>query len=135
MNKKIIISTVLILSACAHHRDVRPSDDGIHKVILMVKEKNAGGSEALSEAENYCEESKQHPMIVSENTVYVGSMDEQTYNNVQTGAKVAEVAGGMAHVFGGKNESNAGGIVGLGGVVAETAAGTGYKYEMKFKCK
>lgn len=41
----------------------------------------------------------------------------------------------MTHVFGGKKESNVGGIVGLGGVVAETAAGTGYKYEMKFKCK
>ena len=136
MKKTTIVYTLLlILSACAHHPDVRPSEDGIHKILLMVEDKNNGGREALDQAKSYCKEINLQPVIVSEKTNYVGNMDEQTYNKVKTGAKVAEAAGGAVHVFGGEKESKAGGVIGLGGIVADSAAGEGYQYEMKFKCK
>jgi hypothetical protein len=100
----------------------------------MNNDKDFNGRGALSQAENYCEEVGKRPGIVSEANLYVGSMDEESYNNTRTGAKVAQSVGALGHVLGGPKESNVGGIVGLGGVVAEGAIGNGYRYELKFKC-
>jgi len=125
----------MIISACAHHRDVRPGGDGINKVVLMNDEKNFSGRAALSQAENYCEEQSRRPMIISETNQYIGSMDESSYNNAKTGAKVAEVVGGTGYVLGGKKESDLGGVIGLGGAVAHEVIGQGYRYEMSFKCQ
>ena len=91
--------------------------------------------EALSQANHYCEQKKKEAAVVSEGTQYTGSMDESTYRTSKTAAKVAKGVGSAAWVFGGKNESTAGGIVGLGGGIADGAIGTGYTYEMKFKCQ
>jgi hypothetical protein len=129
------IAVVMTFAACAHHRDVRPGEEGINKVVLMTQEKDFEGRPALSQAEHYCETMGRRPVIVSETNQYVGSMDEGSYNNVHTGAKVAQTVGAVGHVFGGKKESDAGGVVGLGGIVAEGAIGKGYRYEMKFKCQ
>ncbi len=132
---KVVILLALTLGACAHHRDVRPGTEGINKVVIMNDEKNFNGDNALAQAEHYCKEVGKHPAIMTEVNQYVGSMDEQSYNNLKTGAKVAQTAGSMGYVFGGKKESDVGGVVGLGGVIANQAAGQGYKYEMTFKCQ
>lgn len=124
-----------ILTSCAHHRDVRPGADGANKVVLLNETKNFDGGDALSQAEHYCKEIGKRPAIMTEVNQYVGSMDEQSYNNLKTGAKVAQTAGSMGYVFGGKKESDVGGVVGLGGVVADQVAGEGYRYEMTFKCQ
>lgn len=130
-----ILTFFLILGACAHHRDVRPGEDGLNKVVLMTQQKDFDGRDALSQAESYCETLKKRPVVVSETNQYVGSMDESTYNNVHTGAKVAQTVGAVGHVFGGEKESNVGGVVGLGGIATQGAIGNGYRYEMKFKCQ
>lgn len=135
LSKTVALMSLLVLGACAHHRDVRPSEDGVHRVVLMNQEREFSGSPALAQAEHYCEQLKKRPVVVSEANQYVGSMDEKSYNNAHKGAKVAEAVGTTAYIFGGKNESNLGGIVGLGGAAAQGAIGNGYRYEMKFKCQ
>jgi hypothetical protein len=133
--KTLALISLLTLGACAHHRDVRPSEDGVHRVILMTPEKNFDGQEALGQAQHYCEEQKERAVIVSESNQYIGSMDENSYSKAQTAAKVAQSVGSAAYIFGGKKESNAGGVVGLGGIAAQGAIGSGYRFEMKFKCQ
>lgn len=140
-NSKISFSSslavgFLILSACAHHNDVRPSSDGVHRVILKTEDKDEGFREGMSQARHYCKESgNRSPVVMSEESKYTGSMNESNYKAGKTAAKIAQAAGGAAYVFGGKNEKSAGGIVGLGGGIAKEAMGEGYSFEMKFKCE
>lgn len=135
--KKLLIATISVLAtACAHHHDVRPGADGVHKVILKTNSNDDGGREALSQANHYCEEvEKKHAAILNEGSKYTGSMSEENYKMTKNVGKAATILGGATHVFGGKTESNVGGIVGLGGVTADAIAGQGYTFEMKFKCQ
>ncbi len=137
MRKIAALTLVLISISCAHHRDVRPTDEGVHKVVLLTEDKDAGYRDAMSQANHYCkeEEGNKRAVVVTEGSKYTGSMDESTYKTSKTAAKVAKGVGSAAWVFGGKNESTAGGIVGLGGGIADGAIGSGYTYEMKFKCR
>lgn len=124
----------LFLSACAHHRDVRAGVDGIHRVVITSDDKEKGAREAIRQATNFCEERKLSPAFVNEDTQYKGDMDEKDYNTAKKATKAAKILGGATYVLGGKTESNVGGIVGLGGVVADGVLGKGYSVEMKFKC-
>lgn len=132
----LVITTATILTAaCAHHRDVRPGADGLNKVVVSAEDADQGSHNALSQARHYCESKNKEAVIVDENSKYVGSMDESTYKNVKTGSKVASAVGGAGMVFGGKNEKNAGGLLAIGGVAGDAAAGNGYSYTMTFKCQ
>lgn len=136
MNYIKSVFILLLLSACAHHHDVRPSADGIHKVIFKTDDKDEGGRDALSQANNYCEEvEKKRAFIVDEISKYTGSMQEDNYKITKNVGKAATIIGGTTYGMGGKTESSVGGIVGLGGVTAGAIAGKGYTYEMKFKCQ
>lgn len=125
----------LLLASCAHHRDVRPSEDGLNKVILNVENKDDGYRNAMSQAEDYCKQSNQKPVIVTENSKYQGTMAESTYNNGKTASKVAQAVGGAVWTLGGQKESTVGGITGLGGSVAREALGNGYQYVLNFRCR
>ncbi|WP_413560809.1 hypothetical protein [Bdellovibrio sp. HCB209] len=120
---------------CAHHRDVRPAADGIHKVLLSVEDKDEGYRNAMSQAEDYCEQYKKRPVIVNEGSKYQGNVDESTYQTGKTASKVAQAAGGAIWAMGGQTESTVGGIAGLGGSVARGALGNGYRYELNFRCQ
>lgn len=138
--KLILFSTVgafLLLASCAHHRNVRPGAEGVHKVIIQTDDVEAASENALDQANHFCSEKKggKSAVIVDEGKKYTGDMDEENYKKVKTASKVAKTVGGMAHVFGGKNESNAGGLAWLGGSAGDAAAGKGYTIEMKFKCE
>ena len=125
----------LFLSSCAHHtRDVRPSADGVHKVVVTATDEESGSREAMAQAEAFCDKSKKQFAIVKESKKYTGDMSEENYKTTKKIGKAAKVIGGAAMVFGGARESNAGGVVGLGGVTAEAVAGKGYTVEMSFKC-
>ncbi len=125
----------LLLASCAHHRDVRPGGDGINRVVVATDDQEEGARDAISQAEHFCKQRHQFPAFIDEKKNYTGSMDEKTYNNAKTAAKVAEGVGGAAWVFGGRNERTAGGIVGMGGGIADGVLGKGYQVEMKFKCQ
>ena len=136
MNKILGISFItLLLSACAHHRDVRPADDGIHNVSFKTERKGDGSRNAMGQAEHFCKQQNKYAVMVDENSKYIGGMKEDSYNTAKTVSKAGEAIGGAAYVFGGKRESNAGGILGLGSGIADTAIGKGYAFTMKFKCK
>lgn len=120
--------------SCAHHNDVRPGE-GIHRVSVIAETKDQGAKDAISQANHFCKEQNKYAAIIDEKQSYTGTMDEQTYNNAKTASKVAEAAGGAAWVFGKKDTSNIGGVVGLGGGIADNALGKGYTVEMKFKCQ
>lgn len=134
--KLALVGSVLLLGACAHHRDVRPGADGVHRVTFQTEDKDEGYRNAMSQAEHYCKEkSSGSPVILNEGSQYTGSMDEGSYRTGKTVSKVAAAAGGAVFALGGKKESTAGGIVGMGGGIANAAMGKGYTFEMKFKCQ
>ncbi|MGZ3742755.1 MAG: hypothetical protein ACXWRE_07845 [Pseudobdellovibrionaceae bacterium] len=133
--KFILTSTLLLSAACAHHADVRPGPDGIHSVKITAEDKESGSREAIEQANDFCKEYKKMAVFLNEESKYDGSMDEKDYKTAKTTAKVAQAVGGAGYVFGGKNESTAGGILGLGGGIANQALGKAYSVNMKFKCQ
>lgn len=135
MKKYVLVISVISLVSCAHHKDVRPGTEGVHRVAVVAENKEQGAQECIEQANHFCKEQNKYAAFINEDAKYTGSMDEGTYNKAKTASKVAEAAGGAAWVFGNKNASNAGGIVGLGGGIADNALGKGYTVEMKFKCQ
>lgn len=134
--KRLVLSvaTLILFSSCAHHDDVRPGIDGVNRVVLVTDNPDSAARDAIAQANDYCEQFKKTPAIIKEDKKYTGDMDKSTYDTTKTAAKVAKAVGGTTMVFGGKNEKNAGGVVGLGGIAADAAAGNGYTVEMQFKC-
>lgn len=124
----------LFVGACAHHRDVRAGADGTHRVVINTDDKDEGAREAIRQANHFCNQRNLAAAFVEEGSTYQGDMDEQNYKNAKKASQVAKVLGGTTYVFGGKKESSVGGVVGLGGAVADTVLGKGYAVEMKFKC-
>lgn len=122
------------LTGCAHHRDVRPSADGVHWVELRSESEEEGARDALAQANHFCEERKMVAAVVSEDKAYKGNMDESNYKALKTAGKVGQIVGGTVYTMGGARESNVGGVVGLGGVVADQVAGEGYVVKLRFKC-
>ena len=135
MTKIFFSFLVLILAGCAGHRDVRPGADGIHRVVIQTDDTDRGTREAIRQANSYCEEKKKEAVFIKEESKYTGDLEESTYKNVKRASTVAKTVGGGVYVFGGKTESTIGGLAGLGGAAADSAAGNGYTVEMRFKCQ
>lgn len=132
--KKLI--PLILLVSCAHHKDVRPSADGTHKVIFQFENNNGAYQQAKSQADDYCEkEESKKAYIGKELYQYTGDIDEETYKQAKMASKVAQGVGGAGVVLGGKKEKNAGAVVSVGGSIARGVLGDGYKYTMEFVCK
>jgi hypothetical protein len=127
--------TSVFLISCAHHRDVRPGEGGMHRVVVATDDVDQGNQDAIAQAQHYCKESKKEAIFTNEESKYKGNMSEEDYNKYKAGAKVAKVVGGTTWALGNKTASGIGGAVGLGGLAAEAAIGKQYKVEMKFKCQ
>ena len=121
----LFVSTLIV--ACGHHRDVRPSSNGVHRVQVTSEDEESGQRDALAQARHFCKETYEKAAgIKSEKTFYSGSMSEDNYRATKTASKVLQQGGSSAWVFGGKKESNAGqAAMGAGGVL-DSAAGKGY---------
>lgn len=130
----LAIVSAFAFVGCGHHRDVRPSANGVHTVKVQCEDKDEGSRDAIAQANHFCEQRKMSAAFVDEQQTYTGSMDEKDYQRMKTAGKVAQTVGGSTYVLGGQKESNIGGIVGLGGVVADQVAGKGYTVQMRFKC-
>jgi hypothetical protein len=134
--KVACIALVFLLTHCAHYRDVRPSDTGNHNVSFMTESSEEGYRNAKSQADTYCEEvHKKRAYISKEENKYKGSMDEKTYKNAKTAAKVTGMVGSAGVVFGGRKQSEVGSVLGLGGAITDVALGSAYRYTMHFRCK
>jgi hypothetical protein len=124
----------LLVTACAHHRDVRPGADGVHRVVVAAEDNEQGARDAIDQANHFCKQSEKYAAFVNEEQKYSGDMNEQSYKNAKRASKVAKGVGSAAYIFGGRNERALGGIVGIGGSVADGALGKGYTTQMKFRC-
>jgi hypothetical protein len=131
----LLFSCFITLAACAHHRDVHPSDNGVHEAVIKTEDKGAGFRDAMSQAHHYCEQIGKKAYQVSESNEYVGGMDESSYNKGKTIARVAKVAGTAGYIFGGKSAAAIGGTAALGGIAGDAALGEGYEYRLRFTCK
>lgn len=133
--KFVMTLIVLVLFfSCAHHDDVRPGTSGIHRVKVMTDDETMGTRDAIEQANHFCKTKGKSAEFIDENKEYTGSLDEKDYKHAKRASKVAQSVGGMVHVFGGKKESQLGGVVGVGGIVGDTMLGNEYQIEMKFKC-
>jgi hypothetical protein len=130
-----LISLALMIG-CAHHRDVRPGADGIHRVVTRGPEKEDVERDAISQANHYCGQFEKSAAFVKEETKYTGSMDEDTHNTLRTASKAAAAVGGSMQVFGGGNERNAGQVATGGGMAGGImTGGDAYTSDMRFKCQ
>lgn len=132
------LALILLLTgmvACAHHRDVRPGAEGIHKVVVNTEEGEQGPRNAIDQANHFCEERYEKvAAITNEGTEYTSDMDKSDYKRAKLAGKVLQGAGTLAIILGGRNESNLGWISTGTGAVVSGVAGNGYTTEMSFKC-
>lgn len=134
-NLLMVLAAGFFMIGCAHHRDVRPGADGIHRVVIQTDDQEEGQRDAIRQANHYCAQTKKEAAFINEDNKYTGDMDEKTYKNAKRATTVAKTVGGAVWALGGKRESGLGGVVGLGGVAGDAALGKGYTVEMKFKCQ
>ena len=121
--------------SCAHYPDVRPGAEGLHSVSVQSDDVHSGSRDALSQASDYCKSKKKESVIVSEDSKYTGSMDEESYKTAKKISKTAEVIGPAVWGVGGKKESSAGGDVGVAGAAGDQILGKEYTVNMTFKCQ
>lgn len=134
--KSLFLLAFMVTQSCAHHNNVRPGENGLHRVVVRAADQEAGEQEALKQARYFCKKhGNKQAVVVNEGHRYTGDMPEEDYKKIKKGAKVAQVVGGTVAVFGGEKESNLGKVVGLGGVAADVATGKGYTVEMQFRCQ
>lgn len=134
--KFILMSLIaLFFTACAHHRDVRPGADGVHRVMFSTEDKEEGTRQAIDQANYFCEKRGKAAAFVEEKQTYTGDLKEDDYKAGKKMTQVAKAVGGLTYTLGGRKESNAGGVVGLGGIVGDAVLGKGYTVDMKFKCQ
>lgn len=114
---------------------MRPGDSGLHRVVISSEDTDSGSREAIRQANSFCKEQGKRAAFVNESSQYKGDVDESTYKTGKKASKAAQILGGTTYVLGGQNESTVGGLVGVGGAVADGVLGNGYSVEMKFKCK
>jgi hypothetical protein len=124
---------------CAHHKDVRPGADGIHRFTMVTDDAEGAARKGIKEANHYCKEQGKSPAFLTEESKYTGDMPEDKYKTMKTIGKAGQIAGGTVWAVGGaaghEAASALGGISGIGGAVVSGIAGEGYTVEMKFKCQ
>ena len=124
-----------MLSACM--KNVYPSADGKHSVVLLTDNKREGSSEALQQAKRYCKKQKKQHMIDQELISYVCQIKEEDYIRAKKIADVAQMAGGAINVrtVDGSDVANTGGILGTAGSIADSALGDCYEVKLFFQCQ
>ncbi|MCK6599603.1 MAG: hypothetical protein L6Q37_14660, partial [Bdellovibrionaceae bacterium] len=55
-----------LLVSCAHHRDVRPGTEGVHKVLIHTDDQEEGARDAIEQANHFCKERNQYAAFINE---------------------------------------------------------------------
>ncbi len=124
-----ILIPATYLSSCAHHRDVRPGSEGVHRVLTHDQERSRSERNALQQAEHFCKEQGKYAAIIKEETKYTGSMDEATRDTLRKASTAAIILGGSAGANGDPSPVRTAGQV--GGIMT---SGDDYVTEMSFRC-
>lgn len=136
MKKLLLIILTLGLNACAHYPDVRPSSKGNHKVSFLTEFEGEGFREGFGQAKDFCDDVYEKKAVHSkEKSEYVGSMDEESYNSYKKASKVVGSLGAAGALLGGKKERGVGAATAVGGGIADSSMGLGYRYTLYFKCR
>ena len=132
----LIVLSMMFGVSCAHHKDVIPQADGVHRVMIQTDDVDGATKKCIKEANHYCKSKNQEAAFVgTEDKKYTGDMDERDYKQAKRVSEVAKTVGGAVWVFGGKTERQLGGLAGLGGIGADAYLGKPYTVEMRFKCQ
>lgn len=136
------IVSLLLVTSCGHHMDVRPGVGGIHRVRVQGDTKELVSRSAIEQANHFCKERNQYAAIISEASEYVGTMSEDAYNITRTASNVTSAAGVGTGVYAaatGKSykskTTKVAAIAAAGGIVGRAIASDGYVYNMTFKCE
>ena len=107
LSTTLLLTIALSIGACAHHRDVRPGPDGVHRVQIQTDDVDAANRDAISQANNYCKSksSKSEAVFLNEGSKYTGSMAEGDYKTAKTLSKAAQAIGGSMAVLGGQDDT------------------------------
>lgn len=135
LSKLSMLCSVLLLTACAHHNNVRPSSDGNHYIDLYGETKTDVAEQAFDQAKSYCKEAKLKPYVVTEKIDYIGNIDEQEYLTKRNIASAVEAAGTAMWIFGESHVDDAGAALSIGGDIAGNALGNPYQLHLVFNCK
>jgi hypothetical protein len=138
MNLKFVTISLFCLGfafSCAHHRDVRPGADGLHKVTARGPEDSSSARDALSQAQHFCKEQKKYAAIKTEDTKYTGSMDEDTRKTVKAASKAASMVGFMADNPHSKRNDTADVLSGAGAAGQIMTGQDDYVTTMTFICQ
>jgi hypothetical protein len=136
-NIKTVISISLstLLVACAHHDNVRPSDNGEHYVMLTSETKSEAGKEAINQSNNFCEELDKKAYVLNESIEYKGTMPEDEYLTSRNIATAVQSAGSTLWVLGEKSVDDLGAAIAIGAGIAEDSMGQPYELKMSFTCR
>jgi hypothetical protein len=135
-NILLTLTSLLLLSSCASHPDVRPGEDGLHRVVISTDDIDEANRNAIRQSNNYCDEFQKKAYFLAETKKYTGDMNESTYNAGKRISKAAQIlGGGILASSDSRNQQQTGKNVGLGGVAVGDALGKGYTVEMKFRCR
>ncbi|RPH41517.1 MAG: hypothetical protein EHM87_19515 [Burkholderiales bacterium] len=136
------VAAPILVAGCAttpapYYPDVRPSADGAHRTVLSMERKTGDFQGAFRQARDFCGDvHARRPVVVSEVSRYVGTMDEATYNSVKTATQVAMGVGGAVGVLASKDRaSNAGFGTAIAGGIGHQVMGAGYEYTLTFRCE
>jgi hypothetical protein len=120
-----------------YYPDVRPSADGAHRTILSMDRKTGDFQGAFRQARDFCGDvHAKRPVLVSEVSRYVGTMDESTYNTMRTATQVAMGVGGAVGVFANKESARDAGFgTAIAGGIGHQVMSPGYEYTLSFRCE
>ena len=129
------LSLATLLTACAHHNNVRPSDGGEHYVKLTAPTKSEAGKEAIRQSNHFCDEQDKKAYVLNESIEYVGSMPEDEYLQSRNIANAVETAGTVLWILGENAVDDVGAAMSIGGGIAEDSMGQPYELVMSFTCR
>jgi hypothetical protein len=66
MMRFIFILATLLIVSCAHHKNVIPAKNGVNTISIKAKTSNSGKSEAMVEANHYCNQHAKTVEFISE---------------------------------------------------------------------
>ena len=131
----ISISLATLLVACAHHNNVRPSDNGEHYVMLTSELKSEAGEEAIKQSNHFCDELGKKAYVLNESIEYKGSMPEEDYLTSRNIATAVQSAGSTLWVLGEKSVDDLGAAMAIGAGIADDSMGQPYELKMSFTCR
>jgi len=135
--KSLACALAFLGFSCAHHRDVRGGADNVHSVTVRGTEKTYTERDAISQADDYCDQWEKRAGILTQKSGYIGTtMDETTRDTVRKASTAAILLGGVGSASADDDDVRHGGnVVGAAGTVgAVMTGGENYETTMTFKC-